>query len=143
MGKESDDIDIALDDMLGEEFAALISKRLYKDQVAAGQIDPNAVKKQGYAVIPSNNEMSKSLETAVITIQGELIEIVNLRSEESASGSGVHASKIGTPEEDALRRDLTLNSLFYNINENKIEDCTNHGLDDLKSKIIRTPLEPV
>lgn len=35
---------------------------------------------------------------------------------------------IGTPEEDAYRRDLTINSLFYNVNEQKIEDFTGKGI---------------
>jgi tRNA nucleotidyltransferase (CCA-adding enzyme) len=36
--------------------------------------------------------------------------------------------RIGTPTEDAYRRDLTINALFYNINEDKIEDFTGKGL---------------
>jgi tRNA nucleotidyltransferase (CCA-adding enzyme) len=32
--------------------------------------------------------------------------------------------KIGTPEQDAYRRDLTINSMFYNINKGIIEDFT-------------------
>lgn len=34
---------------------------------------------------------------------------------------------VGTAEEDALRRDLTINALFYNINEGIIEDFTGRG----------------
>ena len=49
---------------------------------------------------------------------------------------------IGTPLEDAYRRDLTINSLFYNINTNTIEDFTMRGIDDLRNQIIRTPLPP-
>lgn len=50
--------------------------------------------------------------------------------------------KIGTPEEDAFRRDLTINALFFNINENKVEDLTQRGVEDMKVKMARTPLEP-
>lgn len=42
-----------------------------------------------------------------------------------------------------MRRDLTLNSLFYNINTGQIEDLTGKGLDDLKAQVCRTPLEPL
>ena len=39
------------------------------------------------------------------------------------------------------RRDLTINSLFYNINTREVEDFTGKGLDDLlEHKLIRTPL---
>lgn len=34
------------------------------------------------------------------------------------------AMQFGTPEEDAHRRDFTINSLFYNINTGVIEDFT-------------------
>ena len=49
---------------------------------------------------------------------------------------------IGTPEQDAYRRDLTINSLFYNINTATVEDFTGRGVSDLQLCIIRTPLEP-
>lgn len=46
----------------------------------------------------------------------------------------------GTPEQDALRRDFTINSLFYNIDSEAVEDLTGHGKEDLKAGLIRTPL---
>lgn len=46
----------------------------------------------------------------------------------------------GTPEQDALRRDFTINSLFYNIDSEVVEDLTGHGKEDLKAGLIRTPL---
>lgn len=49
----------------------------------------------------------------------------------------------GTAEQDALRRDLTINSLFYNINKGEVEDLTGNGLKDLENGIIRTPIEPL
>lgn len=42
---------------------------------------------------------------------------VNLRSETYAQGSRIPKMEFGTPEQDALRRDFTINSLFYNINQ--------------------------
>lgn len=48
--------------------------------------------------------------------------------------------EIGTPMSDSMRRDLTINSLYYNINSMQVEDFTGQGLNDLKSRIIRTPL---
>lgn len=68
--------------------------------------------------------------------------MVNLRKEEYAEDSRIPTIEFGTAEEDAFRRDLTINSLFYNINEDKVEDLTKKGIDDLKNGIIRTPLEP-
>jgi len=30
----------------------------------------------------------------------------------------------GTPEEDAMRRDITINALFYNVHTRTVEDLT-------------------
>lgn len=35
-----------------------------------------------------------------------------------------HLQKFGTPLEDALRRDITINTLFYNIHTREVEDWT-------------------
>jgi poly(A) polymerase len=48
----------------------------------------------------------------------------------------------GTPEEDAFRRDFTVNALFYDIGSFSIIDYTG-GLEDLKSRIIRCIGDPV
>ena len=37
LGKDSDDIDIALDDMTGEQFTKLINEKVNADAVAAGE----------------------------------------------------------------------------------------------------------
>jgi len=83
--------------------------------------------KKGFGVIKANNEKSKHLETAVIKVMGEFIDLVNLRSEEYGEDSRVPEIAIGTPEEDAQRRDLTINSLFFNINTGLVEDFTQRG----------------
>lgn len=94
------------------------------------------------AVIASNPEQSKHLETARMKIRGHWIDLVNLRSEEYAQNSRIPSMKFGTPEQDALRRDFTINALFYNINSRSVEDFTGRGLTDLCKGIIRTPLAP-
>ena len=120
LGKESDDIDIALSNMKGGKLAQLINEELYPGKDKVGIIQQNA-------------EKGKHLETATIKICNKWIDFVNLRSEEE--------NAIGTPLTDAERRDLSINSLFYNINEKKIEDWTNKGLNDLKIGLIDTPIE--
>lgn len=44
--------------------------------------------------------------------------------------------------QDAMRRDLTINALFYNLDTRSVEDFSGRGLDDLRAGIIRTPLAP-
>ena len=120
LGKESDDIDIALSDMKGSKLASLINEELYPGKDKVGIIQQNAQK-------------GKHLETATIKICNIWIDFVNLRSEEE--------NVIGTPLTDAERRDLSINSLFYNINEKKVEDWTKKGINDLKNGIIETPID--
>ena len=70
MGKESSDIDIALDDMFGEDFAQKLCDKLYQGS-----------DKKMFGVIKANSEKSKHLETATIRVHGVMIDLVNLRSD--------------------------------------------------------------
>src|SRR5690606_26596757 len=45
-------------------------------------------------------------------------------------------NEFGTPEEDAFRRDFTVNALFYDIGTHAIIDYTG-GLDDLRARVLR------
>ncbi|XP_030960076.1 tRNA nucleotidyltransferase cca2-like [Quercus lobata] len=131
LGKDCYDIDIALDNMLGSEFVDKVRDYL----LSTGE------QVQGVAVIPCNPEQSKHLETARMRLFDMWIDFVNLRSEEYSDNSRIPTKqKFGTAEEDAYRRDLTINSLFYNINTDSVEDFTQRGIADLKSGKIVTPL---
>lgn len=68
------------------------------------------------------------------------LDFVNLRTEAYSEDSRVPQMSLGTPSEDAFRRDLTINALFYNIHTQLVEDFTGQGLADLRRAIIRTPL---
>ncbi|KAK4752010.1 hypothetical protein SAY87_020808 [Trapa incisa] len=71
------------------------------------------------------------------------IDFVNLRSEKYSENSRIPTKMdFGTAEEDAYRRDLTINSMFYNINTSSVEDLTGRGIEDLRSGKIVTPLPP-
>jgi len=41
-----------------------------------------------------------------------------------------------------MRRDATINALFYNLHTQEVEDFTELGLADMEAGLIRTPLEP-
>ncbi|CAI5471652.1 unnamed protein product [Closterium sp. Yama58-4] len=133
IGRDCIDIDIALDNLLGREFAEKVTEYL-KEQ---GEVV------RGVGVIQTNPDQSKHLETATMMIHGMWIDFVNLRAEEYAHDSRIpHTIEFGTAEEDALRRDLTINSMFYNISTEQVEDPTGRGISDLNGGIIRTPLPP-
>jgi len=133
LGSDSQDIDIALSDMMGLTFAEHLAEFARTKGVKTGTISR----------IAQNPDQSKHLETATFRFLGLDIDLVNLRSEEYANNSRIPTGvAFGTPREDALRRDATINALFYNIHERCVEDFTGKGLDDLRDGIIRTPLPP-
>ncbi|CBN74516.1 conserved unknown protein [Ectocarpus siliculosus] len=133
LGLENEDIDIALDNCTGVAFAETVNAYLKSQGRDEGKV----------AVIEANPEQSKHLETARMKIRGVWVDLVNLRTEVYRSDSRIPEASLGTAEEDALRRDFTLNALFYNVNEGKVEDKTGRGVDDLRDGIIRTPLSPM
>lgn len=82
---------------------------------------------------------------------GKIIEVSTFRrrSEFDLDGVGGNAGEkvlaanntYGTPSDDAFRRDLTINGLFYEIENNSIIDFTG-GVDDLEKGLIRLIGEP-
>ncbi|KAI3990301.1 hypothetical protein MKX01_037640 [Papaver californicum] len=132
LGKDCYDIDIAIDNMMGKEFCEKINEYL----------SFSGEETQGIGVIKSNPDQSKHLETATMRMFGEWIDFVNLRSEKYSENSRIPTMEFGSAEQDAYRRDLTINSLFYNINKKSVEDFTGRGLADLKAGKIVTPLPP-
>lgn len=128
------DIDIALDDISGKEFALGFNQWLQTHRNYPAH---------GVGIISRDPDKSKHLETATLTWNEISIDFVGLRSETYTLDSRIPIVRIGTAEEDAFRRDFTINSIFYNLNERRIEDLTNNGIEDLYDRVIRTPLDPM
>ncbi|KAF9209759.1 hypothetical protein BGZ49_001401 [Haplosporangium sp. Z 27] len=132
LGLSCHDLDIAIDNMMGYDFAVLVNEYME----AMGH------EKRTIAKIATNPEKSKHLETATMVVLGMPLDFVNLRSEVYDDASRIPSEiTFGTPSEDAYRRDITINALFYNIHTRSVEDFTGRGLEDLKSGLVRTPLE--
>lgn len=78
---------------------------------------------------------------------GKIVEVSTFRSRskfeeiETEEGNTIQKESFGTPGEDALRRDITINGLFYNIADFSIIDYVG-GMEDLKRRIIRTIGDP-
>lgn len=147
LGVESHDIDVGISNMTGYQFGMQLKEYLddpqnlekYKKTLPSGEMHDAIV---SLHKIEANPEKSKHLETVTTKIFGLDIDLVNLRKETYSEDSRNPQMEFGTAVEDALRRDATINALFYNLNESKLEDLTEQGLDDMKKCLIRTPLEP-
>jgi poly(A) polymerase len=79
---------------------------------------------------------------------GKIIEVATFRSRDEdadeAEGGDVMIrddNRFGTTSEDALRRDFTINQLFYDIDGSKVIDHAG-GLADLEQRLVRTIGEP-
>ncbi|KAI0700413.1 hypothetical protein BC835DRAFT_1404849 [Cytidiella melzeri] len=134
LGLQSNDIDVALTDMMGLAFAERF--QTYCNSLEGVDVDK-------IAKVERNPDRSKHLETAKAKVLDIELDFVNLRSEEYAEDSRIPIEvNFGTPLQDALRRDITINALFYNVHTREVEDHTGKGLEDLKNGVVRTPLAP-
>ncbi|OIW32450.1 poly A polymerase C-terminal region-like protein [Coniochaeta ligniaria NRRL 30616] len=140
LGIESHDIDTAINNMTGEAFAKCLAKEAYRPEVQKAHSLSQGDVGRLYTVA-KNPEKSKHLETSSLNLCGLDVDFVNLRKETYTADSRNPQMEFGTAEEDALRRDATVNALFYNLMTEKIEDFTG-GLRDMEAKLIRTPMEP-
>ncbi|KAK3684389.1 CCA tRNA nucleotidyltransferase, mitochondrial [Vermiconidia calcicola] len=158
LGVDSHDIDVAINKMTGYQFGLRLKEYLEnpgnpekyglegvasseKQSQKAGTTDKSKTV-GGLHKIEANPEKSKHLETVTTKILGLDIDLVNLRKETYTEESRNPQMEFGTPEEDAMRRDATVNAMFYNVNTEQVEDFTGRGHDDMRAKRIRTPLEP-
>ncbi|KAF3767498.1 poly A polymerase C-terminal region-like protein [Cryphonectria parasitica EP155] len=140
LGQQSHDIDVAINCMTGEVFGNKL--RDFCD-VPQNREKHNLRKEDlgNLHKIAKNPEKSKNLETATVKIFGLDVDFVNLRTETYAEDSRNPQMDFGTAQEDASRRDATVNALFYNIHTDEVEDFVG-GLEDMQRRVIRTPLEP-
>ena len=124
----SHDIDITIEGISGMEYAQYVSEYLETKNIKTKiLINPN---------------QSQHLQTATITICDLPIDFGSPRKEIYHENSRIPEITVGTLLDDCLRRDFTINCLFYRIEDGIIEDFTT-GYDDLMNQLIRTPINPI
>lgn len=80
--------------------------------------------------------------TAMVRVEGSTIELITARRESYADESRKPDVEPATLEEDARRRDFTVNTLLENVHTDELRDPLGTGKQDLQAKILRTPLSP-
>lgn len=71
------------------------------------------------------------------------IELVHTRQETYPDPSSRNpVQDFGTVQDDCMRRDLTINALYFDISRDAILDPTSVGIKDIENHILRTPCDP-
>ncbi len=111
-------------------------------------VGTNARPQQVRQSFRNSRVIGRRFRLVMVRFQNEIVEVATFRRSpeppEIEEGETVdvlaptaEADEYGTPEEDAWRRDFTVNGLFYNIADYSVIDHVG-GLEDLEAGIIRT-----
>jgi poly(A) polymerase len=81
-------------------------------------------------------------DAAIVPAGGDAEPVVVASAEPEGAAAMIHRDNtFGTPEEDAFRRDFTINALFYDVATRSVIDYVG-GLSDLERRVIRSIGDP-
>jgi poly(A) polymerase len=131
--------------IVGGSVRDLLIRKAPKDFDVATNATPNQVK----SLFRNGRIIGRRFKLVHIIFHRELIEVATFRGHVAADesqqtndrGMLVRDNTYGSHDEDAWRRDFTVNSLYYNINDSSIIDFTG-GVQDVENKLIRIIGDP-
>ncbi len=133
--------------LVGGGVRDLLLKREPKDFDVATDANPDDIKK----IFRNCRLIGRRFRLAHVYFNKEIIEVATFRSnnameddsrrELSDSGMIIRDNVYGSMEEDAWRRDFTINALYYDISNFSIIDFTG-AIKDLKKRILRLIGDP-
>lgn len=123
--------------LCGGSVRDLLLNRAPKDFDVVTDAHPMAVRR----LFRNSRVIGRRFRLVHVMFQDGIVEVSTFRREPEARPEGedllvTDDNTFGTPEEDARRRDFTVNALFYNIADFSIIDYVS-GLEDLDDRLIR------
>lgn len=128
LGLDSDDIDLAVENITGDEFGKKLQSHFPQ----------NSSKYQ--TIVEYEGQPSVLWVARAVIFDDYDIDICRLRTDEYPDVPP--SEEQGTPYQDSVGRDFTINSLFLNLNTMKVEDFAN-GINDIKKGILRSGIDPI
>lgn len=131
--------------LVGGSVRDLLIGKSPKDFDITTDATPNQIRK----LFRNARIIGRRFKLVHIIFHKEIIEVATFRSQNSIDekqitnerGLIIRDNAFGTHHDDAFRRDFTINSLYYTIQDNIIIDYTN-GFHDIKQKLIRIIGDP-
>lgn len=132
--------------LVGGSVRDLLLRKSPKDFDVATNATPNQIKN----LFRNARIIGRRFKLVHILYHRDIIEVATFRGHEPVDinhqtndrGMLIQDNVYGTLEEDAWRRDFTINSLYYNIEDGSIIDFT-RGVNDINQRIIRMIGDPV
>lgn len=131
--------------LVGGSVRDLLLRKVPKDFDIATNATPNQIKN----LFRNARIIGRRFKLVHILYHREIIEVATFRGHEETDdnqktndrGMLIRDNVYGTLEEDAWRRDFTINSLYYNIEDASIVDFTG-GVQDISQRLIRMIGDP-
>lgn len=132
--------------LVGGGVRDLLLGREPKDFDVATEAHPEQVRE----VFRNCRLIGRRFRLAHVHFGREIIEVATFRSNQPAdiddaktsdTGMILRDNVYGTVEEDAIRRDFTINALYYNVNDFSVMDYAN-GMPDIQAGLLRLIGDP-
>lgn len=126
--------------LVGGSVRDLLLGKVPKDFDVATNATPNQIKN----LFRNGRIIGRRFKLVHVIFHRDIIEVATFRGNEGVEanqltnerGMLIRDNVYGTLDEDALRRDFTINCLYYNIDDASIADFTG-GVKDVENRIIR------